>query len=223
MTKLEVIATSLPDAVAAAQGGADSVEVCIDLPADGLTPPLDMVKAMRDAVQIDMNVMLRPHNNGFVYSEQEIDLMLTQIEHFKPLGIQTLVFGAHNPDGTLNSALIRRIAEAASPVPLTLHRALDRCGNPDAALRDLVGVVQRVLTSGPAPSASEGQDGLRRWVSQFGEVYRFAVGGGIRMDNAREIVTFTSVHECHVGTAARTNDAVNPDKVRELRAILHSL
>lgn len=220
MVKLEIIATSRLDAVAAAQGGADSVEVCIDLAADGLTPPLDMVKAIRDAVQIDMNVMLRPHNNGFVYTGRDMDLMLAQIETFKPVGIQSLVFGAHNPDGTLNIDLIRQIAEAASPISLTLHRALDRSINPDDTLPQLVGVVKRILTSGPAPSASEGQEGLRRWVAAFGQHYRFAVGGGIRLDNAREIVTFTGVHECHIGTAARTHDVVDREKVRQLQAVL---
>jgi copper homeostasis protein len=216
LTYLEVIATSLEDAIAAEQGGAHSVEVCIDLPADGLTPPLALVQAIRDRVQIAMNVMIRPHNNGFVYDATAIEGMLVTIADLKCLAIQTLVFGAHRADGTLDLALIQRIAAAADPIPLTVHRALERSSNPDAALPQLVGVAQRILTSGPAASAPEGCEGLRRWVTQFGEHFRFAAAGGIRLDNIRAIADATGVSECHVGSAARTNNRVDVDKVRQL-------
>lgn len=222
MTRLEVIATSLADATAAAEGGADSVEVCVDLPADGLTPPLAMVQAIRDAVSIDMNVMIRPHNAGFVYDAAAVDTMLASVAQFKPLGVQTLVFGAHRADGTLDIELIRRIVEAADPVPLTVHRAFEWSSNPDESLPLLVGLVQRILTSGPAPSAPEGIAGLRRWVEQFGDHFRFAAAGGIRLTNIRAIADATGVHECHVGSAARTDDQVDTAKVRALRAALHA-
>jgi copper homeostasis protein len=220
MVRLEIIATSLADAIAAEQGGADSVEVCVDLALDGLTPPLDMVKAIREAVHIDMHVMLRPHNNGFVYGEREVATMLAQVDLFRPLGIQSLVFGAHRKDGALDVDLIRRIAQAAAPLPLTVHRALERSSNPEDALHRLVGVAARILTSGPAASAAEGRAGLRRWVQAFGAHYRFAAAGGICLENARDIMLFTGAHECHVGTAARTDDAVDPHKVRLLRAAI---
>lgn len=219
MTNLEVIASSLEDALAAEKGGASSVEVCVDLAQEGLTPPLDMVKAIRDAVQIEMNVMVRPHNNGNVYSEADIALMLKQVERFKALGIQTIVFGAHNPDGTLNVNLMKQIAAAANPVPLTLHRALEWSSNPDEGLAALIGVPKRVLTSGPALSAPEGQVGLKAWVEQYPS-YRFAAAGGIRLSNIREIADNTGVDDCHVGSAAQTDGQVDVDKVRGLIAVL---
>lgn len=220
MTQLEVIASTREDAVAAELGGASSVEVCVDLAADGLTPPLGVVRAIRDAVQIDMNVMLRPHNNGFVYSEDDIAQMLAELETFTPLGIQTIVFGAHMPDGALDVALIRRIAEVAAPVPLTVHRALEWSSNPAEALPELVGLATRVLTSGPANSAPEGVAGLRKWVATYGAHFRFAAAGGIRLDNIRLIAETTGVDQCHVGTAARTAGVVDAVKVRELVAAL---
>lgn len=220
MTRLEIITQSLDDAIAAAQGGADSAEVCVNLAADGLTPPLVLVSAIRAVVQIDLHVMLRPHNRGFVYSEADVTLMLAQPEAFKALGIQMIVFGAHTPEGALDLALIRRIAEAAAPVPLSLHRAFERSSSPDEALPELVGVVARILTSGPAPSAPEGIDGLRRWVEQYGDQFRFAAAGGVTLHNIRQIADQTGVDECHVGTAAQTDGAVDAAKVRALRAAL---
>lgn len=221
MTQLEVIATSLEDAIAAAEGGAHSVEVCIDLPNEGLTPPLAMVQAIRDAVPIAMNVILRPHNDGHVYDAATVNLLLAQVAAFKPSGIQTLVFGAHNPDGTLNVELIRQVAEAAAPLPITVHRALEWSANPDEALPQLIGMAARILTSGPAPpsmaaSAPAGIAGLRDWVAAYGEHFHFAAAGGIRLDNIRTIARQTGVAACHVGLAARTQDRVDPAKVRRL-------
>jgi copper homeostasis protein len=219
LTRLEVIATSLADARAAAEGGADSLEICVDLPADGLTPPLPIVQAIRDAVAIELNVMVRPHDAGFVYAAAARDAILASVAQFKPLGIQSLVFGAHRPDGTLDIALIRQIAAAADPVPLTVHRALEWSTHPADALPQLVGVVPRILTSGPAPSAPAGVAGLRDWVARFGEHFRFVAAGGIRLANIRRVAE-TGVDVCHVGSAARLHDQVDTARVRALVAAL---
>jgi copper homeostasis protein len=82
--------------------------------------------------------------------------------------------------------------------------------------------VARILTSGPAASAPGGREGLRRWVETFGEHYRFAVGGGVRFENARDIVLYTGAHECHVGSAVRINGAVDAGRVGDLLAILRA-
>ena len=222
MTNLEVIASSLEDAIAAEKGGAHSVEVCVDLANGGITAPLDVVKAIRDAVNIDMNVMLRPHSETFVYSEADIEGMLEQVTIFKTLGIQTAVFGAHTQNEKLDIDLVRQISEAAHPLPLTVHRALEWSSNPDEALPQLVGIAKRILTSGNAPSAPEGQESLKMWVERYGKQLRFAAAGGIRLHNIREIADFTKADECHVGTAAQTNHVVDVAKVRELKIALNS-
>lgn len=216
MTTLEVITSTLADAISAEAGGAASAEICVDLVADGLTPPLSLVQSIRDAVELDLNVMVRPHNNGFVYSAADRDLIFNTIAAFKPLGIQTMVFGAHLQDGRLDLDLIREVAQAAAPVPLTLHRALERATNPDEGLQNLIGVVDRVLTSGPAANAPDGMIGLLEWVNYYGLNYRFAAAGGIRKEHVQEIARTTGVDQVHVGTASLTNGVVDADKVREL-------
>ncbi|MFO0045984.1 MAG: copper homeostasis protein CutC, partial [Armatimonadota bacterium] len=42
--KVEIIASSYDDAVAAQRGGAHRVEVCIGIEVGGLTPPLSVVR-----------------------------------------------------------------------------------------------------------------------------------------------------------------------------------
>src|SRR6188474_594629 len=57
--RLEVIATSLEDAVEAEAGGADRIELVRDLAAGGMTPPLDLVDAVLSRVRIPVRVMVR--------------------------------------------------------------------------------------------------------------------------------------------------------------------
>src|SRR5688500_16477058 len=99
MTKVEIATTSVQDALAAQAGGANSIEVSIDLAADGLTPPVDLVRQIRAAVRITLNVIIRPHNRDFVYTPDEIALMLQQTRDIVSAGADGIVIGGHLPDG----------------------------------------------------------------------------------------------------------------------------
>src|SRR5690606_3455786 len=118
MTVLEVAATDLDDALRAVEGGAQSLEVLRDLAADGLTPPLELVRLIRDKVTLPLNIMLRPHNNGFVYSLSEFEPLLEYIVALKPIGVQGVVFGVCSPDGAIDLSLMHFIAHTAAPIPL---------------------------------------------------------------------------------------------------------
>jgi hypothetical protein len=56
---LEVIATSVADAVAAEQGGADRLELVVDLSRGGMTPPAALVDEILGRVRIPIRVMVR--------------------------------------------------------------------------------------------------------------------------------------------------------------------
>lgn len=217
MTYLEIAVCSLDDALQAEEGGADSIELSVDLAHDGLTPPLEMVAAVRRAVGIPAHVIVRPHARDFVYTDDDISHILDHTRQFAALGVGGIVFGGHTAAHALDVTLMRRVAEAAGDVPVTVHRALDTCADPDAALQALVCVVPRILTSGPARSAWEGREGLRRWVAQYGSHFEFVAAGGIRLEQARDLAAYTGVHTCHFGGAARSNGVVDAGKVRALR------
>jgi copper homeostasis protein len=46
--------------------------------------------------------MVRPRTGDFLYSEEELDVMLEDIGLFKSLGIAGVVFGVLNRDGTVD-------------------------------------------------------------------------------------------------------------------------
>src|SRR6266540_6120426 len=56
---LEVIALHPADAEAAQEGGADRLELCASMEADGLSPSVSTVSAIRRATDLPLRVMLR--------------------------------------------------------------------------------------------------------------------------------------------------------------------
>src|SRR5688572_17060761 len=61
---LEVIVTSVEDAIRAAEGGADRLEVLRAIEVGGLTPSINLVRDIQSAVQLPLRVMLR-ENQGY--------------------------------------------------------------------------------------------------------------------------------------------------------------
>lgn len=223
MPALEVITTTLEDALAAQEGGAQSLEICFHPEMDGLTPPITLVKTIRDAVKIDINVIIRPHAQSFVYNLQDHIEIFSAIEALKPLGIQSIVFGAHDEQGMLDLDLIETVIDFAKPLNMTLHRALERSKNPGEGLLKLAGRANRVLTSGPAENAYDGMIGLLEWVNYFGLFYTFVAAGGITKTNIQEIALTSGVDQVHVGRAALINGKVHKGQVRELVHLLEQL
>ncbi|MBZ0295133.1 MAG: copper homeostasis protein CutC [Anaerolineae bacterium] len=220
MPKLEIASTSLQDALHAQEGGADSIEISHNLAAGGLTPSLELIEAIRAALHIDIYVIVRPHDRDFVYTSEEIDQILMDTRAIAHTGIQGIVFGAQRPDGHLDIDLIRRVVDAANGLPVTLHRAIDSSREPEKALEALIGVVPRVLTSGPAATAWEGRDGLRQWVRDYSQYFRFVASGGLKMAHLRDYAAQVGAHEYHFGSAARSGKTVDVELVRQLRAIV---
>lgn len=70
---LEVIACSVADAVAAERGGAGRLEIVRDLGRGGLTPPLELVADIKEAIHLPLRVMLRESDGYEASSADEID------------------------------------------------------------------------------------------------------------------------------------------------------
>jgi copper homeostasis protein len=222
MTTLEIAVTSVEDAIQAAAGGADSVELSYDLSVGGLTPDYEVMQAVREAIQIPMYVILRPHAESFVYSEAQIDGMMADIDEMKRVGVTGVVFGAVDETNAIDVLLMKRIVEVSKPLPVTLHRALDGSREPVKALEALVGVVPRVLTSGPAITAWDGREGLKQWIERFGNKYKFVSSGSLTHEQLPNYIQHLKPDTVHLGSAARTNGIVDAEKVQRLKAIVEA-
>ncbi len=113
---LEVIATSVADAVAAAEGGADRLEVVQTMSVGGLTPATETVARIRERVSLPLRVMLRA-NGGFQTDPAELDRLCLAARELRALGADAFVFGFLTPEGRLDLPVLRALADAAADDP----------------------------------------------------------------------------------------------------------
>src|SRR6267142_2625158 len=107
-----------------------------------------------------------------------------------------LADGGTTPD--LNLDPTRDLIAAARPLPVTFHRAFDVFPDRSEALEQLISLdVERVLTSGGAPTAPEGADEIRKLVVQANGRIEILPGGGITPNNVARLVQRTGVREVH--------------------------
>jgi len=197
---VEIAAHSVQSALAAQAGGAHRVELFSDPFEGGVTPSEGLMGIVRDELKIPLHVIIRPRGGDFCYSDEEQDVMHRDIAAAKRMGVDGVVLGLLNPEGGVNVELTRELVEAARPMSVTFHRAIDMCRNLSIALRDVIASgADRVLTSGGATAASEGIPVLTSLVREAGEHISLIAAGGIRAINVRAIVQQTGVREVHAG------------------------
>ncbi|MEM7353999.1 MAG: copper homeostasis protein CutC [Acidobacteriota bacterium] len=196
---VEVCLDSADSALAAQHGGADRVELCDNLIEGGTTPSAGMIAATRGAIEIGLQVMIRPRGGDFCYSALELEAMLRDVAVAQDLGADGVVFGALRSDGAIDDELCSRLIEAARPLSVTFHRAFDMARDPFAALESLIELgVDRLLTSGQEATVLEGT----ALIAELRETARQRLvvmpGCGITPRNLSRILAETGTEEIHV-------------------------
>jgi copper homeostasis protein len=201
---LEVIATSVGDAIAAAEGGADRIELLVDLPRGGMTPPLELVDDTITRVAIPVRVMLRETESHQIESPDVRARMLAIAHELAARPIDGVVFGFLR-DGRVDVTFSQEVAAAIHPLHATFHRAFDAADMQEAALADLARVtgVDRVLTSGGDGSWDDRRQRLEAWARLALPRMLILVGGGVTEDTLSEVTGLQGIREVHVGRAAR--------------------
>ncbi|WMT40702.1 copper homeostasis protein CutC [Paenibacillus sp. D2_2] len=211
---IEVIAYTLSDALIAARNGADRLEVITAPSEGGLTPSLGLVQAIREQVDIDIRVMIRPHSRNFIYTNEDIAVMERDIAIFRSLGVSGLVTGALTPQGDIDTVALERLLSAAEDLAITFHRAIDEAADLEQAIYTLGQYPQitHILTSGGQSSVLNATDiieRLRLVAKQQG--ITLLPGAGLHIDALETFLRQTSVQEFHIGSAARQGGSImNP-------------
>lgn len=207
---------------AAREAGAYRVELCRDLPLDGLTPHEATISEAVAEGGPRVNVLIRPVDGGFVYDSSMFGIMLRQISSAASLGASGVVIGALTPERDIDTHSCAPLVELAkaSGLTVTFHRAFDRCADPRQGLRDIIAMgCDRVLTSGQAPTALEGIPLLRELNEEYGDRIIIMPGGGVNLSNARTILDKTGCREIH-GSCRSAGDISDPSLIR---AIMQSI
>ncbi len=220
---LEVIVLSVADARAAAEGGADRLEVVRDIRAGGLTPSLPLVRAIAAETPLPLRVMLR-ENGGYATGAGEILAMRRAAEEFAALGVDGLVTGF----ARAGAASLDETAAVLRDVPgvrVTFHRAFDQVRD---RLRTIDGLsampqIDRILTDGGPGTPAERCERLREWGGRAGSRITLIAGGGVDDEAIRWFAGHGCVREVHVGRAARERGEqegpVSVARVRHLRGL----
>lgn len=211
---LEACCQSADDACTAVCHGARRIELCEDLAADGVTPCEDNIRATLRAVpDTPVHVLIRPREGSFVYDEEEIRCMERSVALCRDLRVTAadgrecrvsgVVIGALTAGGELDLPALRRLlaiarADAGNALSVTFHRAFDVCRDPLEAYRQLRELgVERILTSGQAPSALEGAPLLAQLAGAADGGPALLVGGHVRPENIDVLRTLTHAAEYH--------------------------
>lgn len=203
----EVCVDSIESALAAQAGGAQRVELCADLVEGGLTPSLGMLRTARTALEIRLNVLVRPRGGDFCYTEWEFAAMREDVLAAQSAGADGVVLGLLLPDGQVDRERTAALAALAQrgprPLSVTFHRAIDVCRDAGEALEVLAALgIDRVLTSGRAASAPEGAAQIAALVRQSAGRVAIMPGGGVTAANVRALLEATGAREVHFSARA---------------------
>lgn len=196
---LECCVDSVESALIAAEYGADRLELCSGLVIGGLTPSPSLYERIRAHSDIRIHVLIRPRFGDFLYSAEELQVILGEIRRFRSLGAEGIVIGCLTPEGSLNTEAMKPLMKAACGMSVTLHRAFDMCRDPFEALqqaRDLG--IHTILTSGQADSCLEGISLLKDLQTKAGPGLHIMAGAGINADAVRILLNETGLTQFHM-------------------------
>lgn len=215
MNTLEVCVETLKSVIAARDGGAQRIELCSALSEGGVTPSHGMIEAARRLGPDKIHVLIRARGGNFVYSADEVDCMVRDIEMCRTLGVDGVVVGALTPQGDIDMDACHRMVDAASGMQVTFHRAFDCCNRPLEALEQIISLgCTRLLTSGQQDSAEQGIGLIKQLVEQASDRIIIMPGAGVNENNAAHILVATGAREIH--GSIRTATVTDPIKVKQL-------
>lgn len=197
---VEVCCGSVADALAAEEGGAGRVELNAALPLGGLSPSAVAVREVRRLTGLGVVAMARPRAGGFCYGDADWAQLLAEVDALLAAGAHGVAFGCLTPGGAVDAARVREVVGRVhgARAEAVFHRAFDLVPDADEAMEILAGAgVDRLLTSGQAPTAPEGAGLIAHLQAAWGARVQVLPGSGVRPGNAAALVAETGVGQVH--------------------------
>lgn len=220
---LEVIAATVEDAREAEAGGAARLEIVRDLDQGGLTPALDIVRAITRAVSLPVRVMVRETPTYTVASAEEMDRLCAAARAFAELGIEGLVLGFLR-EGDVDVESTARVLACAPGVKATFHRAFEAAHDAARAMDALrrMPQIDRILAGGGEGSPLERRAHLEALARLAQPEITVLAGGNVTPEALCVLCPSPLLQEFHLGRAAREPETplapVRAEKVRQVIA-----
>ena len=187
--------------------GADRIELNNDLSVGGTTPSFGVIKKTVEYAHkhdVPVIVMIRPRGGNFVYSEDELEIMINDIQICSLLGVDGVTFGCLTREKHLDKRAMNRLLSVAhaGDLEVVMHMAFDELTN--AEQKEAIdwlsqNRVKRILTyGGPLNQPiSHTLDHLKEVVKQAKNKIEILPGGGITKVNVNKIVEQIKIKQVH--------------------------
>ena len=196
---IEICADGFDKACVAEKAGADRIELCSDLSVGGITPPREEIHASAQ-LTVPVNVLVRPRSGDFCHTPAEKDIILKDIRFCGTAGVHGVVIGALTPAGRTDLDFCREAVALArrEGLSVTFHRAIDTVPDILSVLEEVLSLgVDRILTSGGAPTAWEDREMIAEMIRRSAGRAVILGGSGVTADNALALVRETGLREIH--------------------------
>ncbi|WP_373599700.1 copper homeostasis protein CutC [Paraclostridium bifermentans] len=223
---LEIIGMSVEDAIAIEKCGADRIELISALTEGGLTPSYGLIESVVNKVKIPVNVMIRHHAKSFVYSDEDIKIMVKDIEKVKEIGANGVVLGMLDTNNIIREDQLITLLEAAKGLDVTYHRAIDETDviKSIKILNKYEGITN-VLTSAGKGNIAENIEKINEMKKYSGHI-NILLGGGLNFENIEKIKALTNNADFHFGTAVRVDKnpfgEIDEEKLKRLVNIINN-
>lgn len=200
---LECCVDSVESALAAAEGGADRLELCAALIIGGTSPSMALYEQVKACCGLPVRVLLRPRFGDFLYSDYEFRIIRREVELFGAAGAEGIVIGCLREDGRLHMEQMRELVKAAGGMRITLHRAFDVCADPVRTYEQAWELgIDTILTSGQESDCMKGLPLLKRLQQRSlngqAEGPQIMVGAGVTPDVIRKFLDETNITAYHL-------------------------
>jgi len=222
---LEVIACSVADAIEAQKGGASRLEVVRDLDRGGLTPSIELVRAIKEAVDLPLRVMVRESDGFGTTDDTEVERLCAASSEFSSLGIDGLVLGFLKR-GAIDLNLTSRVLACAPGLNATFHHAFEAAADQLLAVTQLKSLpqVDRILSSGGSGELEKRRGRLAAYEQAAAPEIKIIAGGGIDRNAIEILRRTTSIREFHVGRAARQGfDVAGPVRAELVSELMRAM
>lgn len=222
---IEIIGTTIEDVKRIEECGADRIELVSALSEGGLTPSYSLIKRAVLSVNIPVNVMIRPHSKSFIYTEEEIQLMVEDIRIAKELNVNGVVFGVLNKHNQICIPSLEKLLKSCEGIDVTFHKAIDELSDQIKGIETLATYkqIKNVLTSGGKGDILINIPVIKNMVVKSKHI-NVLVGGGLDFENIEEIMRNAKAPQYHFGTAIRYDKSafgeINTDKLKLLISII---
>ncbi len=228
---LEIIVSTVEDAIAAERGGANRLEIISRYDVGGLTPSFDLVSEITATVKIPARVMVRESEPFVMTNEREIERLCDATRAFSAMPIDGLVLGFLNyaPDGlVIDYRLLARVLACAPHLNATFHRAFDELPDPIRAIGELKrhSQIDCILSRGKGEAWAAELDRLVEWERAARPELRMLLGGGTDREAIKIFCKSSSIRAFHLGRAVRDGEriegAVREELVKEMAELIET-